>query len=447
MIRDSVLKDELLSLVREDLLEQFYALLLPFQGKTSLEYIASYYSRDRSATELDWSFRLYVLFIECFIGWVGEPVRTRYQQLVPKLPRPPVTVFFNCPLDLSRKVYGLPYENLMKVREDLPKVTSMRSNNISSVSVGLASDKSLLSSFEKLERIKQRFLNCLFDDGAAYKELIRLNTEYQNFYKEIYSEIGNFLSVNESSQDDEVVRICKDLKFSNIIASYLSKITSEMVSDKGVLRVRKNILAFFQAAYREYPAEYKRVVDDKEKLTRSSRPLTEIFVIKDKDNEQKMLEKIYEAPGPKGMMFGESPKKGTVDLGDMSFKEQQKSFRQRNTFIERNSSKGPLKPRELQKVMDKSYRGSRNARLSSDITAVMRIIDVYQRNLRADNYMQRIEENQHERLRNFANLVQRNGKVDAKMGERRERIGDSKKTFEHRYFIGMLTLKHKLSSK
>ncbi len=111
-----------------------------------------------------------------------------------------------------------------------------------------------------------------------------------------------------------VQKVIKDLKFSNIIAAYLSKITDELTTDKGVHRVRTNILAFFQAAYREYPLEYQKMIETQEKRhniedDRVKKNNDEVFVIKsDGIFDKRKLDKLFAPQKLESLNFPRSPR-------------------------------------------------------------------------------------------------------------------------------------------
>jgi hypothetical protein len=305
-------------------------LISPAKSRNSIEECGLYFGADDSAEEIIWGIRLYILLTECFAVWSRLKPREKYEAILEQIPRFTKSIYWFQNIEqkslqhdritekYSKKSIDTDKRRSSTQRESLqdPAMLSIsaKHNSPSAYNQLQYYDPKLMKAFERLEQHKKNYLNCLFDNNSSFKQLILLHKEYETYYKSISKDIHLFLEKNEDSADPVVQKVIKDLKFSNIIAAYLSKITDELTTDKGVQRVRTNILAFFQAAYREYPLEYQKMIETQEKRQnveddRVKKNNEEVFVIKsDGIFDKRKLDKLFAPQKLESLNFPRSPR-------------------------------------------------------------------------------------------------------------------------------------------
>jgi hypothetical protein len=312
-------------------MERIYLILMQIRSKDTIEECGLFFSIESTKEEVTWAIRFYVILTECFYEWTKIKKREKYLQLLEQIPRLSKEVYFYQNAEkgninhekLSERVSNIsPSSDNERIRSSNQKEVLNDHNSITRTSLKKHSvynqlnncDPRLIESFETLELYKTNYLNCLFNNNLSFKQLILLHKEYETYYKLISQDIQTFLDKNEDSSNPIVQKIIKDLKFSNILAAYLSKITDEFTTDKGVQRVRTNILAFFQAAYREYPTEYQKMVDTQEKTRiledeRGKKNNEEVFVLKNEGIfDKRKLDKLFAPQSLQILNFPESPR-------------------------------------------------------------------------------------------------------------------------------------------
>lgn len=268
-----------------------------------------------------WAPRLYVLLVECFSEWVKDSLKSKFKALEKQLLRLPKTIYFPqiAGDDISHSEFDAfvhqppsgPHPLDFPLATDSPDLRNAASpiprGSLAGLSrTVLASKENRAKMFDDLERLKNGYLNCVFSNNFSYKDLTRSQKAFATFYDSIRKEIYAFLKSNENSTNPKHAKTRTHLNFCNILVPYLSKTNEDLTTHKGLQRVRANILGFFQAAYREYPAEYLKMINEDQGTLRDARK-EDIFVIKGQGVFGKRdIDKLYSRKEKEALEFSHS---------------------------------------------------------------------------------------------------------------------------------------------
>lgn len=359
--------------IRNILLERVYLFLQPTIEKTVIQDCAKiFHTTEANESDQLWALRFYVLMTECFSEWIKDSMKTKYKKLNESLQKLPKDIYFNQhtgevidhsvfdEMINSKRHVGMDVE-INSDLKDQRNNSAYRNSNIQ-LSQGrnqsLQKSESRLKMFEELEQHKMTYLNCLFNNSFSYKELAINQRNYELFYQSIRREIYAYLEKSELTTNPKKQKIRKDLNFSNILAPYLAKTSEDLKSSKGLQRIRTNILGFFQAAYREYPTEYLKMIDEESPRTEGDTFKAndkEVFVIKNENLFGKgKIEKMYSKQQKEALNFSES-------RSVLNFDPKQKNF---STLDNKNTSKLiSVQPRFSSEI---DYLTSENERLRKE---------------------------------------------------------------------------------
>lgn len=308
--------------LRNILLERIFLVLSVAADMKSLEECGTIFGAAGEEPEQSvWMQRLYVLLTECFGEWAKDSLKTKFRELDKRLFRLSKTVYFTqTPSDdidhrefeeAVRKAQNSPAKGEFgSIPETLAPRSAQNSINRASLS-GLprtanTSKDRQMAVFEELEKLKTGYLNCVFSNTFSFKDLTRSQKAFAACYNANRKEIQAFLKAQEQSPNPKYSRTRMNLTFCNIVVPYLSKTQEDMTTQKGLQRVRANFLGFFQAAYREYPSEYVRMVHEDQGV-HAEPGKEDIFVIKGEGVFGKRdLDKLYSRKERAALDFSQS---------------------------------------------------------------------------------------------------------------------------------------------